>query len=106
MLGFELCQAYNFKFQQSLSCHHFRQWWRRRVPHILGPCPGMDYQFPQSHISPEDVAEELLNPLERFLVNAVGAEEDPKEALMRLSQSRQVMCTSNGASKRGFRVFP
>ena len=106
MLGFELCQAYNFKFQQSLSCHHFRQWWRRRVPHILGPCPGMDYQFPQSHISPEDVAEELLNPLERFLVNAVGAEEDPKEALMRLSQSRQVMCTSNGASKRGFRVCP
>ena len=55
----------------------------------------MDYQFPQSHISPEDVAEQLINPLERFIVNAVGAEEDPKEALRRLSQSRELFNPEN-----------
>ena len=49
----------------------------------------MDYQFPQSHISPEDVAEQLINPLERFIVE--GAEEDPKEALRRFSQSRELI---------------
>merc|ERR1719322_615068 len=63
---------------QSLSCHHFRQWWRRRVPHITGPRPAMDYQFPHSHISAEDVAQQLIDPLERFMVNTEG---DPKEVL-------------------------
>jgi hypothetical protein len=70
-----LIANYFFFSQQTLSCHHFRQWWRQRVPHLLGPCPMMDYQFPQSHISNEDVQEQLIAPLEKFIVGTADGDD-------------------------------
>ena len=49
----------------------------------------MDYQFPQSHISNEDVQEQLIEPMEMFIVEAATSAE-AEEQLKRLSQSSEV----------------
>ncbi len=46
-----------FFFQGNLSCHHFREWWRRIVPRLLSPSPNMDYKAPQAHIDDEEVVQ-------------------------------------------------
>ena len=56
------------KIQETLSSHHFREWWRVHVPKIFPPTPQMQYLFPLQHVDEADVNEMLLSPLERFLV--------------------------------------
>ena len=77
--------------QGNLSCHHFREWWRVKVPKILSPKMSMDYLSPQSHIDEDKVNEVLIRPLERFLCGATltatdsksrtGQPEDPAQIL-------------------------
>ena len=59
-----------FLLQGNLSCHHFREWWREKVPKVLSPKMSMDYLSPQSHIDEDKVNEILIRPLERFLCGA------------------------------------
>ncbi len=65
----------------SLSCHHFREWWRREVPKLLSPTSTMDYKAPQSHIDDEEVKRQLLRPLEQFIFSG-----DPVQEMERLSK--------------------
>ena len=64
-----------FLFQDTLSSHHFREWWRVHVPKIFQPTPQMQYLFPLQHVDENDVNEMLIAPLERFLCNDIGPEK-------------------------------
>ncbi len=61
----------------------------------------MDYQFPQSHISAEDVYSQLIWPLESFITDATSAQE-AEERLQRLSsQSSQLLSQCGKLFKNG-----
>ena len=66
--------------KDTLSCLHFREWWRQKVPKIFSPIPSMNYQKPSDHIEEEDVHKYFFDPLERFLCAG-----DPKEMFQKLS---------------------
>ena len=66
--------------KETLSCLHFREWWRQKVPKIFSPIPSMNYQKPNDHIEEEDVQKFFFDPLERFLCAG-----DPKEMFQKLS---------------------
>jgi len=77
----EVLEYWNTCFNKdTLSCLHFREWWRQKVPKIFSPIPSMNYQKPADHIEEEDVQKYFLDLLERFLCNG-----EPKEVLKQLS---------------------
>jgi len=77
----EVLEYWNDCFQkETLSCLHFREWWRQKVPKIFSPIPSMNYQKPLDHIEEDDVQKYFFDLLERFLCNG-----DPKEVLKQLS---------------------
>jgi len=66
--------------KETLSCLHFREWWRQKVPKIFSPIPSMNYQKPLDHIEEDDVQKYFFDLLERFLCNG-----EPKDVLKQLS---------------------
>lgn len=77
----EVLQYWNTSLEKgTLSCLHFREWWRQKVPKIFSPVPSMNYQKPTEHIEEDDVQRMFFDPLERFLCNG-----DPTEILKQLS---------------------
>ena len=77
----QILQYWNSSFEKdTLSCLHFRDWWRQKVPKIFTPIPSMNYQKPNEHIEEEDVRRYFFDILERFLCNG-----DPSEMFKKLS---------------------
>jgi hypothetical protein len=49
--------------KEKLSCLHFREWWRQKVPKYFSPKPSMNYQKPTDHIEEEDVQRNFFDVL-------------------------------------------
>lgn len=77
----KVLEYWNACFEKdTLSCLHFREWWRQKVPKFFSPIPSMNYQKPNDHIEEDDVQKYFFDVLERFLCNG-----DPKEMFQKLS---------------------
>ena len=64
----EVLEYWNSCFEKNtLSCLHFREWWRQKVPKIFSPTPSMNYQKPMEHIEEEDVQKYFFNLFERWI---------------------------------------
>jgi len=67
--------------KDKLSCLHFREWWRQKVPKYFSPTPQMNYQKPNDHIEEDDVQRNFFGLLERFLTDG-----DPAVVFQQLAQ--------------------
>ena len=77
----EVLEYWNSCFSKdTLTCLHFREWWRQKVPKIFSPIPSMNYQKPNDHVEEDKVQKYFFDILERFLCNG-----DPDEMFKKLS---------------------
>ena len=77
----EILEYWNSCFSKdTLTCLHFREWWRQKVPKIFSPIPSMNYQKPNDHIEDDKVHKYFFEILEKFLCNG-----EPKEMFEKLS---------------------
>lgn len=89
-----------------MSCHHFREWWRRCAPKLLSPVPSMDYQAPNSHIDEDMVQAQLIRPLEVFccdgdpevIINDLSKLDDPPSQCGKLFKTSEPTYTCRDCS--------